>query len=216
MCTHNCQGLDSCQGNPDHRVESEIREVRFGSGGAVRCALLVNVVVATWRVGAGMQGPRIPNTPRFLQSTIIYDDVLALIGDSVICTDEDGRVLLFNHAAEQSFGYDRAEVIGQPVEMLLPQRYCGERTDQVRSFASGEGATNRLMGRQREVWSRRKNGEEFPAEATISRHSVKDRTILTVVHRDITERKQLEKQNETIAQELDHRIQNVFRLSALL
>lgn len=143
-------------------------------------------------------------------------DVLALIADSVICTDEVGRIVLFNRAAEQSFGYKAAEVIGQHVEMLLPQRHRADHVHQVLSFASGDGAANRLMGIRREVWGRRKNGEEFPAEASVSRHSVDGRMILTVVHRDITERKELEEQREAIASELDHRIQNVFSVVSSL
>lgn len=136
-------------------------------------------------------------------------DILPLIGDSVICTDRSGRILLFNRAAERSFGYSAAEVLGEHVDILLPQQHRAQHTDQVRAFASGDGTANRIMGYQREVWGRRKNGEEFPAEATVSRHSVDGRTILTVVHRDITERKDLEEQREAISHELDHRIRNV-------
>ena len=143
-------------------------------------------------------------------------DVLALIADSVICTDEDGHIVLFNRAAEQSFGYSAVEVMGQHVEMLLPERHRAEHARQVRSFALGHGTTDRFMGHQREVWGRRKNGEEFPSEATISRHSVDGGTILTVVHRDITERKELEKQHEAIEHELDHRIQNMFSVVSSL
>jgi len=46
-------------------------------------------------------------------------DILALVADSVICTDEDGRILVFNPAAEQTFGYAASEVIGKAVEILL-------------------------------------------------------------------------------------------------
>lgn len=140
---------------------------------------------------------------------LVSGDILDLIADSVICADEGGRVLLFNRAAEQAFGYSASEVIGQHVEMLLPQRHRAEHANQVRSFALGDGAASRLMGHRREVCGQRKNGEDFPAEATVSRQSVKGSTVLTVVVRDITERKGLEAQRETITRELDHRIRNV-------
>lgn len=136
-------------------------------------------------------------------------DVLALVADSVICTDVEGRILVFNQAAEQSFGYSSSEVIGEPVEMLLPQTARAEHAHHVRSFGSGEGMDHRLMGSRREVWGRRKNGEEFPAEAMVSRQTIEGRTILTVVHRDITERKELEDLREAVAHELDHRMKNV-------
>ncbi|MCG6115262.1 MAG: PAS domain S-box protein [Mesorhizobium sp.] len=163
-----------------------------------------------------MESPLLFSVPRPLQSTLMGIDVLALIADSVICTDEEGRILLFNQAAEQSFGYSATEVMGQHVEMLLPERHRAEHAHQVRSFALEDSAENRLMGQQREVWGRRKNGEEFPAEATVSRHSVNGRMVLTVVHRDITERKQLEELHEAIEHELDHRIQNMFSVVSSL
>lgn len=147
---------------------------------------------------------------------LVSGDVLALIADAVVCADEEGRILFFNRAAEQAFGYRASEVIGQNVEMLLPPRHRGEHTVQVRSFASGEGAASRLMGHQREVCGRRKNGEEFPAEATVSREVVKGRTVLTAVVRDITERKGLEQERAALANELDHRIKNLLSVVSAL
>lgn len=147
--------------------------------------------------------------PISVEPTLMSGDVLALIADSVICTDQDGRILLFNQAAEQTFGYSANEVIGQHLEMLLPQRHRTQHAQHVRSFASGDSAASRVMGHRREVWGRRKNGEEFATEATISRQTVNGRTILTVVHRDISERMELEEQREAISRELDHRIRNL-------
>lgn len=154
-----------------------------------------------------MQDPA-PLAPPSLQPALNVG-VLALVADSVICTDEDGRILVFNPAAEQTFGYSAGEVIGQRVEMLLPQGDRSEHVHQVRDFALGDGAANRLMGHRREVRGRRKNGDEFPAEAMVSRQTIDGRTILTVVHRDITERKELEELREAAARELDHRMRNV-------
>lgn len=141
----------------------------------------------------------------------LHIDVLALVADSVICTDEDGRILVFNEAAEQSFGYRADEVIGQPVEMLLPQSDRSAHVQQVHRYALrlGGGLGGRLMGRRREVRGRRKNGEEFPSEAMVSRQTIGGRTVLTVVHRDITERKELEELRDAVARELDHRMMNV-------
>lgn len=136
-------------------------------------------------------------------------DVLALVADSVICTDEDGRILVFNRAAEQAFGYRAGDVIGQRVEMLLPPSDRAEHVDQVRGFALGQGAANRLMGHRREVRGQRESGHVFAAEAMVSRQLIDGRTILTVVLRDITERKALEDLREAAARELDHRMRNV-------
>lgn len=149
-----------------------------------------------------------PLAPSGLQPALNVD-VLALVADAVICTDEDGRILIFNQAAEESFGYSASEVIGQPVEMLLPLSQRAEHVRQVRRFGSGDRTANRLMGPRREVRGRRKNGDEFPVEAMVSRQTINGRTILTVAHRDITERKESEELREAVAQELDHRMRNV-------
>jgi len=140
---------------------------------------------------------------------VLNIDVLALVADSVICTDEDGCILVFNQAAEQSFGYSASEVIGQQVEMLLPLRHRAEHVRQVHNFALGGGGAKRLMGHRREVRGRRKNGNEFPGEAMVSRQTIAGKTILTVVLRDITERKELDELREAMAREVDHRMRNL-------
>lgn len=155
-------------------------------------------------------------SPPEVRQVLMSLDVLALIADSVICTDEDGRILLFNRAAEQSFGYSASEVIGEHVNILLPQRHRADHVHQVRSLAREESPVNRLMGSKREVWGRRKSGEEFPVEASVSRQTIDGNTILTVVHRDISERKQLDEQREAIAGELDHRTRNVLSVVSSL
>ncbi|WP_454596988.1 PAS domain S-box protein [Qipengyuania sp. SM2507] len=163
-----------------------------------------------------MEASALHSAAQSLQSNPVSVDVLALIADAVICTDEEGSILFFNRAAEQSFGYSAEEVLGKDVELLLPQRYQAQHALSVRSFAVGKNGTNRLMGNQREVWGRRKNGEEFPSEAIVSRHSVDGKMILTVVHRDIAERKEMENQREAIARELDHRIGNMISVVSSL
>lgn len=143
------------------------------------------------------------------EPAIAGTDVLTLIADSVICTDKLGRILFFNRAAEQAFGYSANEVVGQHVEVLLPGRHRAQHADQVRGFALGDGAASRLMGHRREVIGQRKNGEEFPAEATVSRQTVNGKTVLAVAVRDITERKALEEQRDAIAREMEHRVKNL-------
>lgn len=148
-------------------------------------------------------------TARTETTRSLGSDLLALVADAVICTDESGRILLFNRAAEQAFGYAANQVLGKQVEMLLPQHYRDKHVGDVRSFAHESGTANRLMGHRREVCGRRKSGEEFPAEAMVSRQVVDGEAVLTVAVRDISERKELERQREMIVGELDHRVRNV-------
>jgi PAS domain S-box-containing protein len=126
-------------------------------------------------------------------------DVLALIGDAVICTDDDGSILIFNRAAEKTFGYNRSEMVGENIQILIPDRFRVEHARQLRHFAAADGDADRLMGLSREVRGRRKNDTEFPAEATVSRHKINGKTVLTVVVRDISERKDAWKRPTTLS-----------------
>ena len=136
-------------------------------------------------------------------------ELLSLIADGVVSTDRRGRIILFNKAAEELFGYSRAEVLGRPVEILLPKRVQGAHREAFAAFARSPSAQARMMGHRREILGLRKNGQEFPAEASLSRRDVNGRSILTVVVRDVTARKQADEQRMILFGELGHRFKNM-------
>ncbi len=111
--------------------------------------------------------------------------------DAIITVDADQRIVLFNPAAEIMFGRAASEVIGQPLDGLLPERYRSSHAGYVRSFAEAR-ISNRTMGRLGEISGVRSNREEFPIEASISQSEVLGRKLLTVILRDVTERKRAE------------------------
>ncbi|RMH04761.1 MAG: PAS domain S-box protein [Nitrospirae bacterium] len=113
--------------------------------------------------------------------------------DAIITIDEDQRVVLFNTAAEQMFGYSRDEALGQPLDQFLPDRFRQVHREHVRMFGETH-ITNRRMGRLGEISGLRKNGQEFPIEAAISQVTVEGKKLFTVVLRDITERKRAEQE----------------------
>ena len=121
-----------------------------------------------------------------------FSGILAIAADAIITIDESNRILHFNHGAEEIFGYKAADAIGQPLSMLLPERFRLTHDSHVHDFAqSAESA--RRMGHRREVSGRRRDGSEFPAEASISKLDLSaGRRIFTVVLRDITDRKRIE------------------------
>ncbi len=121
----------------------------------------------------------------------VLEGILAIATDAIISIDEDSRISLFNHGAEQIFGYTGEEVLGQKLEVLLPERYRSGHDQQINRFAHGE-AVSRRMAERSTIAGRRKNGEEFPAEASISKVEVGGRLISTVVLRDVTERRKFE------------------------
>ena len=107
--------------------------------------------------------------------------------DPIISIDEDQRIVLFNAAAEAAFRWPRRAVLGQPLDMLLPERFRALHSAHVAQFAK-TGVTSRRMGGLNELTGLRANGEEFPIEASISQHVEDGRKMLTVVLRDVTAR----------------------------
>jgi PAS domain S-box-containing protein len=136
-------------------------------------------------------------------------NILSLIGDGVISTDGSGAILFFNRAAEAIFGYSAEDVIGRPVEVLMPAQYRSGHKVSAARFAASAYPEIRRMGVRREVIGRRRSGEEFPLEATLSRLEFAGEPVLTVVIRDVTERKRREEHQQLIAEELAHRIRNL-------
>lgn len=155
----------------------------------------------------------------------ITDAVLAGIvtisADAIICVDAAQQIIFFNEGAESIFGYRVEEIIGQPLEVLIPERYRPTHAAHVKRFGHSEVRARR-MGERGQILGRRKNGEEFPAEAAISHLGDEPNKIYSVVLRDITERRRahetqtfLAEAGETLASSLGHEdtLRNVARLA---
>lgn len=128
----------------------------------------------------------------------ILAEIVAIAADAVICMDDFQRITFFNKGAEKIFGWTPEEVIGQRIEMLMPERYRAGHSRQVADFGRSK-VTARRMGERREIAGLRKNGEEFPAEAAISQVHQVDNVIYAVVLRDVSLRKKFEKRQEFLA-----------------
>ena len=123
-------------------------------------------------------------------------DIVAIAADAIICLDEDQRITLFNEGAEQIFGWTSEEIIGQPLDRLLPERSRGVHRKHVEGFRDAP-ETSRRMGHRQEISGIRKNGEEFPAEAAIAKVRMGKQVVFSVVLRDITEQVALRKRLQT-------------------
>lgn len=117
--------------------------------------------------------------------------IIQLVHDAIIVVDEEQNITLFNLGAEQTFGYEACEIIGQRLDILLPPQVSDFHLAYVRGFARESGIA-RFMGERREISARRKDGTIFPAEASIAKISHDGRTFFTAILRDITERKNAE------------------------
>jgi PAS domain S-box-containing protein len=128
-----------------------------------------------------------------------FEGILEIAADAIITVDESQRIVHFNRGAERIFGYAAAEVVGKQLNMLIPERFRAEHPRHVAEFAAG-AETARLMGHRREVAGLRKGGIEFPAEASISKLGLPGSLLLTVMLRDATERRQLERNQRLLAE----------------
>jgi PAS domain S-box-containing protein len=125
------------------------------------------------------------------QSEALFERILSIASDAIISVDERLRITFFNQGAERIFLYSADEVIGQPLTALIPERFRPNHDAEIRSFGSS-GIPARRMGERGEISGRRKTGEVFPAEASISQLEVGGHKVYTAVLRDVTERREAE------------------------
>ena len=135
------------------------------------------------------------------ESQLRFAGILDIANEAIICVDRGQKITLFNKGAEEIFGYLASETVGKPLDMLIPARYGAGHQEHVEAFGRSSDVA-RLMGERQAVFGVRKNGQEFPAEASISKLTLDDDTIFTVVLRDITERKRAEAEREALIAEL--------------
>ncbi|MFN4353722.1 PAS domain S-box protein [Parvibaculum sp.] len=119
------------------------------------------------------------------------DELLAAAGDAIVSMGSDHRIRLFNRQAEAIFGYSASEVMGRDLSILLPESVQAGHRAKVTRFARSEAATQ-LMGGRPEIMGRRKDGSEFPAEASISKMVIEGEIVFTAVVRDLTSLRQAE------------------------
>jgi len=115
-------------------------------------------------------------------------NLLDTAADAVMVLDEDWRISLFNQGAQQLYGYHVQEVLGRPLDMLVPERFREAHRKHLHDFSLSPD-TARLIGDPRPVFGRRKDGSEFPAEASLSKLAQNGQLTLTVIVHDITRRK---------------------------
>jgi len=124
---------------------------------------------------------------RLRETLTRFHKIVEISEDAIVSIDVAGTLIIFNRGAERMFGYSAAEALGQKLDLLIPERFHHVHGGHLTRFAGGERDAKR-MGERREVVARRRNGEEFPVEASILRFDVDGRTEMTAVLRDVSQR----------------------------
>jgi formate hydrogenlyase transcriptional activator len=124
------------------------------------------------------------------QSQAMFEGLFESSPDAIIATGRDGRIARVNAQAEKIFGYRRDELVGQPINILVPERYREAHSAHQREYHAEPRV--RPMGAGLELYGRRKDGSEFPLDIMLSPLQTDGEPLVVAVVRDITERKRAE------------------------
>ena len=125
--------------------------------------------------------------PWYLDADFLLD-ILGMATDAILVMSGDQRIVFFNDAAEQIFGFGADEVLGQPMDMLIPPNYVTDHFGHVLNFIAAS-EKNRRREERLLVRGYRKDGSSFPAEISIMKYGAGEQLTFTAIVRDISEQK---------------------------
>lgn len=126
-----------------------------------------------------------------VESNSFFRNLLESAPDAMIVVDDSGKMIIVNNQAETMFAYTREEMIGRPIEILLPRRLRRAHGGHLRSYV--EDPRLRQMGQGQILVGSRKDGSEFPVEISLSPVHTDNGILISSVIRDVTERRQMER-----------------------
>ena len=126
--------------------------------------------------------------------------ILSMAVDGVISVDQTMSIVMYNEGAERIFGFTRAEALQMPLERLLPERFADVHRRHMQEFDAAPDTARRMGARAPQILGRRKNGEEFAVDASISKLFIEGAWLFTVILRDISEQKRVEREKAFLAE----------------
>ncbi len=138
-----------------------------------------------------------------MAKVLLSTELLEALPDAVVAVDRDGTIVLANSQAQDLFGYESDELIGQKVEMLVPEAYRSQHHQHREKFA--ETPKTRRMGAELDLYGRRRNGSEFPVEISLSPVSTEKGMLVLSAIRDISDRKRIAEELRRANEELHRR-----------
>ncbi|WP_372781030.1 PAS domain S-box protein [Litorivivens sp.] len=136
-----------------------------------------------------------------------FRNLLDSAPDAMVIVGDNGEIVLANKQTESVFGYSQDELVGQPIEILMPKRFQGKHAHHRQSFFVTPIV--REMGRNLELFGQKKTGQEFPVEISLSPLETKEGLLVSAAIRDITERKDKEVELNRYAQQLESKNQEL-------
>jgi PAS domain S-box-containing protein len=147
--------------------------------------------------------PASPHSAKSMAKVLLSKDLLETLPDAIVAVDRNGIIIQVNSQAQELFGYSRDELIGQKVEMLVPESYRRQHHNHRESFA--QTPKTRRMGADLDLYGRRRNGSEFPVEISLSPVATEDGMLVLSAIRDISDRKRMAEELRRASEELHRR-----------
>jgi PAS domain S-box-containing protein len=147
--------------------------------------------------------PASPLAPGASAEVLLSTELLEALPDAVVAVDRDGTIVQVNSQAQELFGYEFEELIGQKVEVLVPERYRHQHHSHRDAFSAAP--KTRRMGADLDLYGRRRNGSEFPVEISLSPVSTENGVFVLSAIRDISDRKRIAEELRRANEELHRR-----------
>ena len=190
---------ERCLAGEAHRVSSatamaECRVARLEKSALLENSALVGVLLKHAAAAGKQARPTIPFLPSLLDS----------IPDAVVVTDKDGRIIFVNPAVERCFGYSRDQLIGQDVEILVPQKvHNAHKTHRANYMAN---PVPRQMGAGLTLHAVRANGTEFPVAVSLGFADTESGQIVIATIEDLTEHQRRERMKDEFIATVTHEL----------